>query len=487
MKFKEKDKSNLNFGCLLFFSLLFILQNQQIGYSSPLDTLKRDSSKSIFLNIRSIKISGNKKTHNSIITRELNIRMGDSISILKVDSILTWNSQRIFNTRLFNKTKVSISNDSGRFRDLIVEVEERWYIFPIPLISFGDRNPNEWLRQRGADIRRLNFGINLELKNFTGRNDELNITFQEGFTQNYGLFYSLPYVNKKQRAGLIIGATFDTNKEVAYKTGKDTLVFFKSNQQMRNRFNASASFSWRPKYFDTHLFDLDYNLNHIADTIALLNPNYFGGGRTKQSFFAFRYTFTNDTRDIKAYAQKGRVVKLEAEKLGLTPWEDIDLLILRASYAEYFKLGRNFFFATLAKGKTSFPASQPYLYAKGLGYIQDFVRGYEYYVIDGPHFILNRNTLRKKLWGTEIKFGKIIPIKQFRNVPLDIYLNTYADWGIVFNSNYPEENKRFMNAPLFGYGLGIDIVTYYDQVLRLEYSFNKYGESGFYFHFRKDI
>jgi hypothetical protein len=36
---------------------------------------------------------------------------------------------------------------------------------------------------------------------------------------------------------------------------------------------------------------------------------------------------------------------------------------------------------------------------------------------------------------------------------------------------------------IFGYGTGLYIVAYYDIVFRVEYSFNGFGESGFFFHF----
>jgi len=481
-------KIRLPIGLLLFWTLLTVNISASFGQAN--DALKSEpilSQKPFFI-VDHINLIGNKRTRASIITRELNLRKGDTVFTEKQDSIFTWNTQRVYNTRLFNKVSVSSEPDSGRLRNFNVKMDERWYIIPIPLVSFGDRNINEWIKQRGANINRLNYGLNMEIRNFTGRNDELNITLQEGFTQKYAFFYSVPYVNKKQRTGIIIGASYDNNKDVAYKTGKDTLVYFNSNTETRNRFNASLSFSFRPAYFNTHLFDFDYNLFHISDTIAKLNPNYFGGGQTKLSFFALRYYFVNDTRDVKSYAQKGRVIRFELEKLGLLPWDNINMLFLRASYSGYFKLSKHFFFATMLKVKTSLPLSnQPYIYARGLGYLQDFVRGYELYVVDGPHFILNRNTIRRKLWGTEIKFGKIIPMKEFRNVPVSVYLNAYADWGIVFSNTYTPDNANVLNKPLIGYGMGMDIVTYYDQVLRLEYSFNKFGQSGFYVHFMRDI
>ncbi|MDD2548866.1 MAG: hypothetical protein PHD00_02090 [Bacteroidales bacterium] len=36
---------------------------------------------------------------------------------------------------------------------------------------------------------------------------------------------------------------------------------------------------------------------------------------------------------------------------------------------------------------------------------------------------------------------------------------------------------------IYGYGVGFDIVAYYDIVFRIEYSFNKFGEGGLFFHF----
>ena len=39
------------------------------------------------------------------------------------------------------------------------------------------------------------------------------------------------------------------------------------------------------------------------------------------------------------------------------------------------------------------------------------------------------------------------------------------------------------NEFLYGYGLGIDFVTYYDIVFRVEFSANKFGETGLFLHF----
>jgi hypothetical protein len=48
----------------------------------------------------------------------------------------------------------------------------------------------------------------------------------------------------------------------------------------------------------------------------------------------------------------------------------------------------------------------------------------------------------------------------------------------------PVNQTSFLdNKFIFGTGIGIDFVTYYDKVLRLEYGVNDMGETGFFIHF----
>jgi len=51
----------------------------------------------------------------------------------------------------------------------------------------------------------------------------------------------------------------------------------------------------------------------------------------------------------------------------------------------------------------------------------------------------------------------------------------------------PAMNNQLENSLLIGYGLGIDFVTYYDLVFRLEYSMNRMNEHGFFIHFMAPI
>ena len=62
-------------------------------------------------------------------------------------------------------------------------------------------------------------------------------------------------------------------------------------------------------------------------------------------------------------------------------------------------------------------------------------------------------------------------------------------WGIHYPSNYnnydyPNTKTNLMDSQLlWGKGVALDYVTYYDKILRIEYSINHLGEKGVFLHF----
>jgi hypothetical protein len=73
--------------------------------------------------------------------------------------------------------------------------------------------------------------------------------------------------------------------------------------------------------------------------------------------------------------------------------------------------------------------------------------------------------------------------RQFNKANFALYLTAFSDWGYVGAANPNVENNFLANTPLWGKGLGLDMVTYYGIVVRFEYSFNKLNQSGFFLHF----
>ena len=302
--------------------------------------------------INKIFIDGNKRTVDRIILRELDFKKGDTILVSKYDTILKVNRNRIYNTRLFNEVTLTLLPDSLKNKNLLIEVKERWYIFPIPIFELADRSFNEWWYNQNRSLRRTNYGIKFTHKNFRGRKEELSLTIQSGFTQKLELGYNIPYINKKQTWGTNIDFSYDQNKQTSYATLKNRQVFIRNeNDVVRERYRAGIRFDYRKFFFGTHSFDLHFNYAAIKDSIAILNPDYFGENRKTQQFLQFNYFFTFDKRDIRAYAHKGYYFKFSYEQKGFTPIDDIRVASFDLTYGRYLSLGRNFYLASLSKGK----------------------------------------------------------------------------------------------------------------------------------------
>jgi len=490
---------------ILFLILGISIFSLKISAQQKVDTAtiaaKRDTilpnRRHKYLLIKDIIIEGNRRTKPQIIKRELDFKSGDSIEVANLESLLKWERNKVFNTNLFVTVDVNLEDtDNPKEKNLKIAVKEQWYTIPQLILEPADRNLNEWIFQRGAALNRVNIGLKLFQYNVRGRRESLRLTFQTGFTNNFEISYEIPYLDKNQMWGIRPFLSYSDNKSIAYETDSHKLQYLKplKEQLLRAFFRSGIAINFRRKIFTYHSLELSYNNNHIADTVALLNPDYFLGGRTKQVFIEARYSYTIDKRDVRQYAHKGQYFSYSLSQQGFSNYESLQLSSLSATYAQYFQLGKRTYFATRFKGRTSYPNHQPYLFFKGLGYLQDLVRGYELYPIDGQHYLLSRNSLRYRFFSKIFDFGKIIPIRQFRTMPVDLYFSIFSDFGAAFNDkpirDYPlikSDNSRFSNKLLGSIGAGLHVVTFYNSVLRFETSYNLENEFHFFFAIGTDI
>jgi hypothetical protein len=61
----------------------------------------------------------------------------------------------------------------------------------------------------------------------------------------------------------------------------------------------------------------------------------------------------------------------------------------------------------------------------------------------------------------------------------------FSDFGYAHNPVNPENSLT--NRMLYTAGGGIDIVSFYDFVLRVDYSFNQLGQNGLFLHIKSDL
>ena len=446
----------------------------QLSYAQEIDSTP-------FIKIGEINILGNKKTKEHIILRELDFKTGDSLNVSDTSYIFLRNKNKVFNTGLFIVCDYKCEKDSLNSYNFTLSVKENWYIWPTPYLDLGDRNFNEWWQERDKDFSRLIYGIHFRHDNFRGRNEKLKLKLEFGFTRKYELFYSVPYINKKRTNGISFGVSYSENKKVAFRTFQHKLDYLNSDDKLRQRFFFETSFLHRPKYYLNHKITARINTNTISDTIARLNPQYFGDSSTTQDYLSLAYEFQYDKRDIRYYPLTGYYFNLFLRKDGLGIFNDLDMFRVIVSGSKYYHLKKSFYAGNHVRFKLSTPTDQPYYNVRGFGYNEQIVRGFELYVVDGQSYVHNRNEIKWRILETRQDNG-IVPIEQFQTVPIAIFLSTFIDYGYVVDNSYNPNNEFLSNRSLFGYGLGLNIVSFYDSVLRIEYSRNDLNESGLFFH-----
>jgi outer membrane protein assembly factor BamA len=431
--------------------------------------------------IDNIFLTGNKKTKDRIILRELSVEIGHEYQFEGLEEILALDRDKIYNTRLFNKVEVGILELSYDKIDIVIDVDERWYLFPIPLIDIIDRNFNDWVQNFDADLSRIIYGLSLYHFNMRGMNERMTLTAQFGFSRRYEFQYEVPYIDRSQRNGLGVFFKYIEYTNLHYDNIENKRVFFESEELMKTNIYTGLSYVRRNSFYTRHYIDFNYSDSEVADTIIALNSNYHGIAGNRQQYFSLKYTFNHDKRDITAYPLNGYKFEASVEKNGLGIFDDVDVVKFRANYAKFIKLPKRFYFSNYTSAYLSTPNNQPYSVIKGIGFNNDVIRGYELYVIHGQHYFVNKTSLKYDIFSGSTEFDKF-PLQQFRHFPYAFYLKTYFDVGYSVNTRQYEGNSLLTDELLFGGGFGLDIVTMYDVVVRLEYSWNSIGENGLYFN-----
>lgn len=466
----------------LGFILLFASHNHAYAHNGSIAKEHHNLFANDTVLIDKVFIVGFKKTKKKIIRRELSIVDGQSLSRLELKDAIEADKRKLINTKLFLSVDINVIDLSADKVDIIIRVEERWYFFPVPIFNLADRNFTEWWVNQNADLSRVDWGIKLRHFNFRGRREILNLTAQFGYTKLFKLSYVFPYIDKKQKLGLSFYAGYATNKNISYNTIGHRQQFLDSETILRDRWRGGVSLGYRPNFYSSHSFGLHYSSTHVSDSVIRYNSNYFLNGDNNQSYFALSYTFTWDFRDFVSYPLSGAYLKIKVNKYGLGIYDDVNIISATSRYSRYFDLGKKFYFGSSITAQVSSPSNQPYFNYSGVGFFQNFLRGYERYIIEGQHFAINKNSIKRLLFSFETDISNVVKIKQFNKVPFAAYINLNFDHGYI--ANYPnyEKNNLFTDKYIYGGGIGIDIVSFYDFVMRWEYSVNIEGEHALYFN-----
>lgn len=436
--------------------------------------------------ISGIKVSGNKRTRDFVVARELTLKVGDTVTRESLQRHIRESESYLINSTLFNYVKIEPIDVDTNHTELQITVTERWYIWPIPVFQYADPNFNTWWQTK--DFSRTNYGLNLKWKNFRGRKEELQARVQYGYLKDFRLNYYIPYLDKKRKLGGGILVEYNQNNEFTIGTVNNKRTFYTgNNENSRDQFNTTLYTTWRSKYVNSHFLAVGFNSNNITDSVTRLTNDYFVNNQNYTQYISWWYTFRNSYLDNIDYPLAGHYLQADISWNGFPVMPDNGLMVIsfKASYKSYHQLSENFFFAFNLKAKYTPTTDLPYYFQEGLGY-KDYVRGYEYYVVDGQSYGLFKSNFKWKIFGSKVYSMKALKNTGYANFHCSGYLNLNFDAGYVVDSRYNSVNP-LSNTMLYGTGIGLDLIAFYDKVIRFEYSFNKILEHGFFIHFVKPV
>jgi hypothetical protein len=449
---------SIGFRCLF---LLFICIGQ-FGYAQ--------------IKISAIEITGNKKTRDYIVKRELPYRVGD---LLSKDSLTTLNTiaqQQLFNTALFLEANVSSELLDSTSVKIKIQLKERWYFFPLPYFRWVDRNFNQWWNENNRSLDRVNYGINLRQANATGNNDKLTVGYITGYTHQAVVKYQIPFIDKQLKYGMGLGWAQFNQKEINYSTLGDKQVFLRTEDVIREGYRGNVNLTYRPNLFERHALQVGFGNESISDTAFAIAPNFLPNHKKAFSYIDLNWSYSKVRFDYNAYPTKGASTEFalfqrfsKESNLSAIQFRQVvahPITPARFILAESFTIGR-------------IMQQSNYTDRKLMGYGLMQMNGLDYYVVDGNAGTLFKLALHQKIGSYTV----VNPLtkKFLPSVKYTFWVKAFTNLGYVYSQ---EKNKAnpLANSLLRTAGIGLDLISIYDFVLNMEYSINQLGDKGLYLH-----
>lgn len=434
-----------------------------------------------YVTISDIIVTGNKKTRLYIISREIPFQKGDVVLNNDLVEQLSLAKQRLMNTALFVDVEIKPVRLDSESVIIDLHVKERWYLFPLPYFNIVTRNFNTWWVQEKHSLKRVNYGVKFMQNNVTGRNDHLNFWIVGGFTQQLSVRYENPSLDKNLQHGMNVGFGYSRNRELNYAIDNNKQSFYKNeNDFIIERSYVDLGYTYRPAIKTRHTFRTSYAQISVSDSVLSRNPNFFSAPVNTVRYADLYYNLNYFNLDYAPYPLKGFAGEANIYKR-FGKYSNYWQLGGNANYV--FKVFPDSYIQLQAAGLIRFPFNQPYISNSLMGSTNLYMRGLEYYVVEGSAGGVVRGTFKNRILSFNVK--NPINSKTHDKIPFRIFPKIYGDLGYSYTPNV--RNSILNNKLLRTWGVGIDIVTFYDVVVKLEWSFNQLGESGLFVHTQTDF
>ena len=487
---------------LIFISVCFagqaLSQNQDGKVILP-DSIQFDE-----IILKEVSLTGNKKTKAHYIIRELDFKIGDTLSVVLSSSksnrklkrtiledsselVLRMNYSRenIINTKLFLTVNLGIEQIKGNSYRLLIDVTERHYWWIFPVVKLNAPNFNEWLRD--MDLSDVSMGLFFSQNNLFGISHQTSIVAYAGKSYGAAFGYRIPWIGNGKKTGLTFAAAYQNLYTAEYGSFENKRQMLYDNNAIQN-VKIGAVFTFRPDLYHYGTIKLTGEWVQISDSLFSLDNDFLAKGEKQNVSLSIYVDYSYDSRNNHSYPLKGNHLKVFLNKQGMgLASKDVDYFFYGIDFRFYQSLGKKWYVAEMFKLENSSGEDHPYYYQLNMTNKKtDYIRGYDLYTLKGDQMYYFRNNLKYELIKPsrkKVKKGK--EDNKFKALQYAFYLNAFADAGYVTNKF--TENNPYNNKMLFSCGLGIDFVTYYDMVLRFAYAFTSIGTSGFFIAFGMPI
>jgi len=391
--------------------------------------------------IDSIKVVGNKQTDSDIILRELTFKIGDKVD----EKLLEYNRERIYTLGIFSSVDLSVKKVRNE-NVLFIQVQESWYIYPLPFVTIKDR-----------DWKKLSYGINVIIKNFRGRNELLETSGSLGYDPSIYLSYYSPYLNWKHDIffkGILSYSDVSNKSQIA----EDQYGSPFSQRFLHLQLGVGKRFDY---YNRAQTF---LGFDYVSTPIYIPGVNASDGRIDRVPFVGVDYNF--DSRDLAQFPKAGFYGDVNLTFRGMG-FQGINYRILSLDVRKYNKLFDGVYIKERLTTRFTYGKVIPYYDFSMLGY-EERIRGFYTLVLEGNNYYLGSiesyAPIVKDL-NLNLDFIPLLP-RELLHYRFAIYGEMFLDTGGTKLRGQKLSLQNFKT----GYGLGLTFLFLPYNSFRLEFA-----------------
>lgn len=387
-----------------------------------------------------IVVRGNATTKPHVIFREMALKKGDTLT----PTALEHDRNQIYNLGLFNSVELTTSNDT-----LYIDVVERWYFFPFPVLGF-----------QYNDFNKVYYGFGIIHNNVRGRNEKFTVTAGWGYDRWFSVEYYVPNITWEDDYFFSSVLSVQKTHNLSANVGEYT------NDNLSVRCSIGKRFGLYQRLNAT----LGYDVWKVSEPRVgrTLTPS----GNDAFPVLGLHYRY--DTRNNNEYTTDGTLVKCTVTKYGLSS-NAVNLVHYQYDVRVFTRLGAEGGVGIRSAGSFIGGGNCPPYLRVFYGY-SERIRGHYFDKYEGEGRVSVSSEVRLPILAPRTLSLRLFDRTEFTKMRYGLYWAFFADAGKIWY-----RPQRIDRCPLLaGYGGGFHILLPYAVCIRVEAAVNEKRESEFY-------